>query len=550
MEEKLRLSFTDLQVVQERTNSILYKGKFHSSQKTYAIKYFKSKLKNEFANFVQEITFQRGLLHSNIMPIYLYDYNLEAQEGFYSMPFLESIESVIVERSQKPSIGDITKLVRDIAKSLLYVKNTEGIAHNNIHPRNIFYYRQLQKFVLGGWTGDIISQKDIPYEEEQNTAHLKEQDGTKGSAASIYKASELTNLTRTTLKDKAIYYKSDIYSLGMIALEFSGLGKDLLKGFYYASGDREFKEMQKGVRFHLNELFDHQELTNLLIAMTNRWRLERPSAHDIVAQIERLHNASEESPDSSDSSDEMIVNRNVQSIYKDFSIINQHLASQKIEVSKLSLNRKFDAYSEGIDDDEELPIGVQINDSIKKKSKWTNEESECEDVDKDGRHYKLLEKKIDCKEVESLIDKGCENYAGRHSTETFYSMGPEPMSPDYSIVKSMGHNNEMLAEKIDLINTTSKSHSTNLRMSFAESKNESGSKILKKATVSGLTEFFGNIGENISTIGQLGKKAFNRLESAFAIPSFRSIAKDTQETSTYDAPYSGKIVQSRKYSLH
>lgn len=294
MEEKLAAEFKDLEVVSRRPNSMVYKGKHQDSPKTYAIKLLKAETDELYDNLINELTIQKKLTHPNILSIDNFEGNREQRQVYYTMPYLRSLREIISNRSQRPDLKEVLTLLKDITSALQYAKNTVNIAHSHIKPENIFCLDNTCSHVLAGWCGHPSSRKNNS-SVRKSTIKLgdnttKPGDYKKNVPNSIYEAPETKMSLDAVSKASVSNYKTaDIYSLGVVMLEFCGIEQYRL-GKCGVAGE-ESKTVLEEIQKDLLSWYSNKKVVGTLLKMVQRWSVDRPSAYEILLQVELISSA-------------------------------------------------------------------------------------------------------------------------------------------------------------------------------------------------------------------------------------------------------------------
>ena len=284
MEEKLKSQYKDFEKVTKGTISILYKGTLQGSDKIYAIKFLKAETNALYEIFANEIQIQRQLSYSNIMPIYFHEHNKTALEAYYAMPYLRSLRNIITNRPTLPGIKDVIRLIRDSASALDYAERYETIAHNRLKPENIFFSEETHSYLLADWSGHLACRKNNSLKKQgQKPGFYK-----KNLPTSIYEAPEAMMPLEAASRDKMSSYKADIYSLGAVVLEFCGIDQEIIGGLNCAFTDEDFKLMHSNIRARLLNTYPFEKIIDAVMKLTNRWSYERPSASEVIIQMDHL----------------------------------------------------------------------------------------------------------------------------------------------------------------------------------------------------------------------------------------------------------------------
>ena len=357
MEEKLLSGFKELELAGKGTISVVYKGNYQSSNKTYAIKYLKAQTKDLYDLFLRELGIQRGISHPNIMPIYMYDHDNNSLEALYTMPFLRSLRAIMDSNTNRPHLTQVIQLLRDISNALDHVKRFESMAHGKIKPENIFFSERTNAYQLADWSGHYsfrINNSSIMRRPEGSRASTVRR---KHTPNSIYEAPEAQMSLDASTKDKLCSYKADVYALGITMLEFCGFEREKLLALNSAASDAEFKTVHQTIAAELASWYSNEKLTDILIRMTNRRSYQRPSAFEIFLHVEGIGRKDDEKNEFQGS----FIEINLGKIEKTLS---------KIEPKIVSLGR-VETVTENLDESRPSVDLSQLKPSIEGKYSWT-----------------------------------------------------------------------------------------------------------------------------------------------------------------------------------
>lgn len=197
---KVLSEYTDFNIVQQNDRFLLCGANYRKSGKPYLLKILTSTSAEDFNSFRREILNLRNLkLYNcpNIMPIFDYDHNEETGESYFAMPFLKSLKDILSNSANAwdhdTREQETQKLLLEISKALEIAQKNERLPHSRVKPENIYLSNDEKSYVLGNWT-----QTPIPITSSEGNPQPQEVE----------------------------YYKADVFSLALVALECAGVPKD------------------------------------------------------------------------------------------------------------------------------------------------------------------------------------------------------------------------------------------------------------------------------------------------------------------------------------
>ena len=216
--DRAREDFTDFQLIGEGSISKVLLAKSTRDQKKYAVKILNNKCstytrapKQSWDMFMKEIHYlSRMGDHSNVMPILDFDYDLEAEQAYYVMPYYENLrslraEKIKVQSSRKEPLLNIKKLIGDCSSAIQHGFQKERITHDNLRLENVFYSENEDKFVVADWRGFPKKLQLTPRSGRKN----------------VFCAPELSDPRFSLTGFQPI--KADVYALAILAVEASGV---------------------------------------------------------------------------------------------------------------------------------------------------------------------------------------------------------------------------------------------------------------------------------------------------------------------------------------
>lgn len=565
MENKIKTEYKDLQEIGKGTLSTVYKGVLRSNNKTCALKRLKAEFTELYEIFLNEIAIQRDLSHPNIMPIYSFDSNKETREAYYTMPYLRSLRNLINNRTQRPEIRDVVRLIRDAVSALDHAKKCQTIAHNHLKPENIFFSEETQTYLLADWSGHLTFRKNNSLaKKDQKSGPSK-----KRVPSSIYEAPEAMMSLDALSRDKISSFKADIYSLGIVILEFCGIEQERLGELNCALIDEDFNFMQSKIQEELSVWYPYEKIVNALLKMTSRWSHDRPSAYELIWQTENLNYSILESEkseptlgDESDrkpSKEESILNRSTTRSKPSIFFQKKHSGTdigEKLDVvhAKPSFHRKnTEGYSNQRD---------ALNDSRGKKSRIWDDESITYET-----HLKEMTERLS-KTEECVSSKGEGNYTlsspekqlsksneTTMMTQEVQSKRKAPETPDDQD-ESKESDDGIVIVKNSLVGPRSRANTKFVLMSKEEliksQKKQQQKKQQKQGEKqetkqeqqpkSGFSNFLDNVGEGLS---DFGKKAMGRFENLNFFGFMKEMKKTNSDPPTA-SPKFEKTLSERK----
>lgn len=289
MQERLKAKFSNIEYIGEGSLGIVHKARRENSTKFLAIKYFKAETSEDYGIFTHEISLQTQLTHATIMPIESSEFDQEKLEAYYTMPFLPSLRVQMKTKNRTPTLKEIMQFTSDIAYALDFAKRKQAVSHNRIKPENIFYSEQTNRWVLADWSGHIAPRKNKKSSRGGGDKSFSRSNSlvkTSAVPVSLYEAPEAMMSLEALSKDKISYYKADIYSLGIVVLEYAGIEREKLQQLNAQFKESEYNRVQAELRDSLSLIIGSPRFAEIVHAMLSRWSYNRPSSSEIVLKID------------------------------------------------------------------------------------------------------------------------------------------------------------------------------------------------------------------------------------------------------------------------
>ena len=153
-----------------------------------------------------------------------FDLSVQGERFFVAYPDLPSLRRLIDEEAEI----DIVSILNDVKRALVYAKKEFGLAHGALTPENIFYDKSNGSFVVSNISFPV-TQLDRTHKDFERLSQYLIKSKSEYSPPEIFQPS--------ANQDEVINIELiDVYSLGLIALESTGVPKDSIKNFNTCKG--------------------------------------------------------------------------------------------------------------------------------------------------------------------------------------------------------------------------------------------------------------------------------------------------------------------------
>lgn len=200
----------------------VYRVRAVQDAREYIVKVLKNVPADVYQMFFREIELLSSLKHWNILPVPDYELVAETRSGYLATPRYISLRELIDVHWKTKDLAfvgtKISAIMSGVSKALDSATFKRPLSHNNIKPENIFYSEADGSFLLGDWRYvkdyfEIVEAAGSPMKKGKGRFPPK----------NIYTAPELMtawNMNKEYKpKEKGLFLKTDVFSLGIVLLE-------------------------------------------------------------------------------------------------------------------------------------------------------------------------------------------------------------------------------------------------------------------------------------------------------------------------------------------
>lgn len=293
--EKLRMKYTDFEVVAETSYYKIFQATSVLNLRRYSIRIFdldssfaKTDINDAATLFLQEILclcLRLGKPDSSVVRIEDFAINTELNQIGFVLPAQRSLQDILSDcevSRQQPDLN-VERLLKDVSSDLDFIYNRLKLHAPKVSPETIFYLKDLDSFFLGDWASAQTSNKFLP--EDGLRSHSSEISLPKMKAIQSSKSMPLPETEKLVIASDYPKKKGaeNIFNLGLIGLEACGIDKTLLSSLSdMKSSDIEHKNKLDTLSNELCKLRQSELVRSTIIQMLHKDPAVRISLDDVT----------------------------------------------------------------------------------------------------------------------------------------------------------------------------------------------------------------------------------------------------------------------------